>query len=667
MNKTSKVRLFLFIGSVFTILIVAAFLVILNINEPSEYTYYPFSVLAILTVIACISLALFFWKGPVFDVFGNMESVNINAMLLTVIIIIQISFFFEIISVRNQIINYRLFENIRNIITTASYHDVQDLDSYLSDLCTEEITEISVIDPEGTVRYSSDSAKIGLSISDTPYTYSFNRPNRISFTVDKSIIIKQLKSILLNLLTVLVTSVFFAVEIVFLLIRWISRAMALHHYSAASEESGETTAEYDENYITGNTLAQAHIPSALYYIRQIAFLFYFASRLSSAFIPIVAKSLYTESFGLSAHTAAGLPQSAETLLTCSAIFLTTLFLEKRGWKMPFISGLIMVASGTFFSAISENLIMFVASRAVVGLGYGFCWMTLRNLSLFGKTPREQLFGFALLNAGIYAGMNCGSSLGAIIADIFGYKTVFIISAVFTLMTSLFILRLENAMLPDTNISQNDTDKPKEIDLRAVVTALLFVVLMIAPTSIAASFLSYYLPLYFENIGGSITDVGRAQMLYGILLVYVGPALSLIISNYKGKTLKHINYIYNLLIAFSLLLPGIGTGLLLPFMSASLLGVADSFGFGVQNNYFLSLPAVKSMGASKSLSLLSFMKKLLEMTGPFVFAAVLVLGFQTGIKYLSFAFFVATIIFIIYSYDITDKESENEETEQEKNT
>lgn len=665
MRETTKVRLFLFIGSVITIFIVAAFLVILNINEPTEYTYYPFSVLAILTVIACISLALFFWKGPVFDVFGNMESVNINAMLLTVIIIIQISFFFEIISVRNQIINYKLFESIRNIITTASQCEAQDLNASLSGMCTEEITAISVIDPEGTVLYSSDSAKIGLSLSDTPYTYSFNRPNRISFSVDKSIIVKQLKSILLNLLTVLVTSVFFAVEIVFLLIRWISKTL-VHYHTPDNAEDAETISDDEEVYITGNTLARAHIPSALYYIRQIAFLFYFASRLSSAFIPIVAKSLYTEAFGISAHTAAGLPQSAETLLTCSAIFITTVLLEKKGWKMPFISGLIMVASGTFFSAISGNLIMFVASRALVGLGYGFCWMTLRNLSLFGKTPREQLLGFALLNAGIYAGMNCGASLGAIIADIFGYKTVFIISAVFTLMTSLFILKLENAMLPKLNISENDSGKSGKTDPLAVGTALLFVILMIAPASIAASFLSYYLPLYFDNIGGSITAVGSAQMLYGILLVYVGPALSLIISTFKGKTLKHINYAYNFLIALSLLLPGIGTGLLLPFMSASLLGVADSFGFGVQNNYFLSLPAVRSMGASKSLSLLSFIKKLLEMTGPFVFAAVLTLGFQTGIKYLSFAFFAATVIFIIYSYVTGDKQTNNHKNQQEKN-
>ena len=48
-----------------------------------------------------------------------------------------------------------------------------------------------------------------------------------------------------------------------------------------------------------------------------------------------------------------------------------------------------------------------------------------------------------------------------------------------------------------------------------MTAVLFVILMIAPASISASYLSYYLPLYFTQIGRSITDVGRAQLLYGM--------------------------------------------------------------------------------------------------------------------------------------------------------
>ena len=94
MNNKTKTRLYLFGGSSLTLIIVYIFLLVLNINEPREYTAVPFNVLLILVIIACASLAFFFFRGPVFDIEGKLESVNINAMLVTVLIIIQVSFFF---------------------------------------------------------------------------------------------------------------------------------------------------------------------------------------------------------------------------------------------------------------------------------------------------------------------------------------------------------------------------------------------------------------------------------------------------------------------------------------------------------------------------------------------------------------------------------------------
>ena len=650
MTISGKTRLYLYIVSITTILLVSLFLVILNINEPVEYTRVPFCVLAILTVLSCIAIAPFFAKGPVFDINGQLKSTNINAMLLTVIIIIQISFFFEIISVKNQLLNYQVYTDIRNDINVASTYPEKKLDDLLQSLCKDSITEISVADKSGTVIYSSDKNLIGSAAKNTGYTYSFNKNSSIRFRVDPLFVRSRIKSIALNLLTVLVTSFFFSVEIVLLMIMNISKGMTksmISNYQTKKEESQLQEVEYEK---LKESMTNADIPSALYYIRQIAFLFYFASRLSSSFIPIVAKSLYNPIGGMATTTAAGLPQAAETLLTCSAIFFTTALLEKNGWKLPFILGLLIVSAGTLFSALSTNLVLFALSRALVGLGYGFCWMTLRNLSLFGKNTKQQLLGFALLNAGIYSGMNCGSSLGAILADIFGYKTVFFISAVFTLLTSGFIIRLENALLPKTKAKSNTAkDTPVSgISFSDNLSIFMFVILMIAPASISTSYLTYYMPLYFDAKGGTISDVGRLQMLYGIFLVYAGPAISVFISRLKGKALKNINYAYNLIISLILIFPVMGSSPVLPYVSACLLGTADSFGFGVQNTCFLKLPAVRKLGPSKSLSLLSFTKKMLEISGPFIFAAALSLGYRTGIVILGTTFAIMALTYYIYS-------------------
>ncbi len=625
-DSEKKTRLQLFLGSAATLAVVVAFLVILNIKESSEYTSIPFSVLMIVTIMACVALAVFFAKGPVLDAKGRLESVNINAMLLVVLVIIQVSFFFEIISVRNQILNYQLYQDIRRSYAAAEGTDSDRLNEQLPMLCTGAISDIVVLDEDGRAVSSSDVALLGKNFDEDEYTYPFTQESRIRFIIDRSYNSSQMSSIILNLLTVLVTSVFFSVEVVLLMVRMIGRRTG-------------NTAEDDEEEEDKGML------SSLYYIRQISFLFYFASRLSSAFIPIMAKSLLNPFPWITDNAAAGLPQSAETLLTCSAIFITTVILEKKGWKLPFISGVLMVAAGTFLSALSVNLPMFILARAIVGLGYGFCWMTLRNLSLFGKDAKQQLVGFALLNAGIYAGMNCGSSLGAILADIFGYKIVFIVSGFATILTTLFIVRLENALLPH-RVEEKKGIVASGIPKRNFVSAVLFVVLMIAPASVAASFTSYYLPLYFESIGKGVTDVGRAQLLYGIVIVYAGPLLSRVIATFKVHALKRVNLIYNLLISLSLFLPGIGSGLLSSFIGSGLLGTADSVGFGVQNNYFLALPAVQRLGASRSLSVLSFIKKMLEMAGPIVFAGIMVMGYQAGIRTLAVCFAIMAVAFMI---------------------
>ena len=553
-----------------------------------------------------------------------------------------------------------------------------------------------MINASNTVMYSSDPARISTKIERSRYTYVYDEAFDICFHVDWSFIGKRLWLILMNMLTVVVTSIFFAVEIVFLMIRVVSKGMEKQQLAVITVDSDayeEESVPAGQGMAGGKGPSAARVTDSLYYIRQIAFLFYFASRLSSTFIPIMARSLYNPFGALSDTTAAGLPQSAETLLTCSAIFITTLILEKKGWKLPFIFGLAMVAAGTLFSGLSPNLVAYILSRALVGLGYGFCWMTLRNISLFGRTEKDQILGFALLNAGIYSGINCGAAIGAILADILGFRKVFFISAGLTLLTSFFIIRMENALLPKRvkekkadkeaaaakdSVKAGETaaakDSAKAGEAAAakdsvkageaaaaerssagsrvtglqIATAALFVVLMIAPICITDSFMSYYLPLYFEHSGRPVTDVGRAQLLYGLVIVYAGPALSVLILKFRGKSLKNLNVLYNLMVAVSLFLPGLGAGLMLPFLSAALLGTADSFGFGVQNNYFLDLPAVSKMERSVSLSLLSFIKKLLEMTGPMAFAAVIMIGYQRGIMIMAVTFAIMAFAFMILS-------------------
>ena len=53
-----------------------------------------------------------------------------------------------------------------------------------------------------------------------------------------------------------------------------------------------------------------------------------------------------------------------------------------------------------------------------------------------------------------------------------------------------------------------------------------------------------------------------------------------------------------------------------------------------------------MGASKSLSYLSFLKKITEMLGPTMFALVIALGYERGVRLMGIVFIAAVAIFFV---------------------
>lgn len=624
--NTGKIRLSLLAGSVFVILIDMFFLWILNMNEAEKIRQMLELCILILGGVAIGAIILFFIKGPILNVYGQIEIRNIMAMMISVLIIIQLAFSFVAYSQKDQELRYEMYGDMRRVIAQLeACKNREQLQQVLNETVenSDSCEGVDITDSEGTVKYlSSDAEHIFKNENAEQYEFPFFEDSRIVFRINKNYRNRQVINIWLNLLTTLAISIFFSVEMVWGMIRIVNRK---------------------------NTVSDQK-PEALVFVRQIAFLFYFASRLSAAFIPIMAKSMNSTLFGTGSNVAAGIPQSAETLLTCVAIFAATELLTRKGWKLPFIAGLGFAAFGTLLSAVSQSLMLFIAARAIVGLGYGFCWMTLRNLALFGQDDREKTWGFSMLNAGLYAGMNCGSALGSILAERFGYRNVFFMAVMLTLLCSVFIIRMENAVLPKSG-AKKEKKKSESLPVIEKLQILAFAVFMIAPSCIVGSYLSYFLPLYYESIGRSISDVGRTQLLYGLLIVYMGPYLSAKIIE-KSSNLMWANFAYNAIFSVGLVVAGVLGGIWASILGVLCLGIADSFGFGVQNNYFLAFPAVESMGGEKSLSYLSFLKKITEMLGPTAYAGVILLGFEQGLVIMGFIFMAAVLCYgltQIYKY------------------
>ncbi|MDR0453019.1 MAG: MFS transporter, partial [Treponema sp.] len=249
-----------------------------------------------------------------------------------------------------------------------------------------------------------------------------------------------------------------------------------------------------------------------------------------------------------------------------------------------------------------------------------------------------------LNAGIYAGMNCGSVMGSVLAESVGYRTVFFIGALFTILCVFSILKLKNAVIQRKEEAEAATAAPDAIEgeKKRFGEVIGFLLLLILPSCILESYTGYFVPIYVVSIGKGIADVGRALLVYGIILVYAAPKLSVWIRRRFGSGIL-VNGLYVIMLALALILTGLWGNFGVILVSIAVIGMGSGFGAGVQNSYFLAFPAISRLPSSRSLSWLSFLKKMAAMLGPITFALAMNFPGRQGILAMGILFGVMAII------------------------
>ena len=630
--ETKKRRLLAF-STILILSIILLFLWIINKGQPLKMQMMLDNTLLILSAFAMVVLLLFIFFGDFFNDDGTMQKNQIILILTTIICIVQITLAFTTYSMKqlefdNQSLNKAkgIFSLIKEELFTPAF-EISKVPK------SDEISSIYIISDKGRVIMAENAQLVGRDIEVNPLnSYRFPLENRV-VVMDISVEYqrKMVTKILLDLLTVLVASVILTVELIIFMIKFIEDRF----------DSRMKSVEQRKAVMTG-------------YVRHIAFFFFFASRMASTFIALIAKNLGGSFFGVKDNILAGIPQSAEFLLTCVAIFATSMIIEKKGWKTSFVGGLLIVGAGTLLSAFSASITMFIVSRAIVGLGYGFCWMTLRNFALFAANDKEKIICFSMLNAGIYAGIICGAVLGSVLADILGYTAVLVVASVLTFACILTVLGFQNITyqknIPKNTepeiISSNVTTGLSKYSLAGFINAFIFIILMIVPSCIIGSYMSYYLPIYFDDIGKVTSDIGRSQLIYGLLIVYIGPHLIRLINRHPN--LLYWNVGYNIIFSLALIGFGLWGGFIPAMLVVFVLGFADSFGFAVQNNYFLNMEYAKQLGESRALSYISLIKKLAEMLGPIAFGLTFLGNGFIGITVLGMIFLGAALLFAIFS-------------------
>jgi predicted MFS family arabinose efflux permease len=407
--------------------------------------------------------------------------------------------------------------------------------------------------------------------------------------------------------------------------------------------------------LSGNAAVFSHASFA----RPFSFIFSLAIGISVAFVPIMMKNLYTEFLhsggdpllGLPADVAIALPISIEMLFFGIALAMGGFFIRRVGWRPILLAGIIAAMTGLFLSAESADVYLFLISRGVVGFGSGFVLLTTRRIINFEKDPITKSGAYSNYYSGTLAGVTVGAVFGGFFAEHLGFSNVFYMAFCIGIAALVFAytIFIRNKEI----INKEEQAARKKLQVFEVFKfifhpqILVYFLLIIVPTYAAGMFLSYYLPLFAESEGLALSDIGRLFMIHGLIVIYLGPIVSLLAKK-KFRNEKQALIVGSLGWAVSLVIFAATGNIWGVVFTLVIMAVTEGFCVVAQNDYFLDLKIVKEIGEDIAVSYFEIAAKIAEIIAPMIFGWVLLMGATSGMWAFGLAILAATFVFSLLS-------------------
>ena len=445
----------------------------------------------------------------------------------------------------------------------------------------------------------------------------------ISTNLSRDVIVAKLLDIALDSGTILVISMLFLGELLILIFQMLEMQMV----------------EVEEQHIHYSAM------------RPAAFLFLFGMDSCISFVPLHIEKLYEPLFGLSKDMVMGLPISAEMLLAGIATAVAGVWVDRRKWHEPFLTGLFLAGIGNIYSWIAPDALQFILSRGVTGFGYGLALISAQGFVISSADESNKAQGLAHLFAGIFAGSICGGAAGAMLADRVGYRPVFLFGATLLVLTIFYtvIFMRQTFKSRKSRLIKQHAERISIKKLWHFLTNRYIFSLMalaIIPSAIAGvGFINYFYPIYLNRLGESQSNIGRVYMIFGLCLIYIAPFISKYIDASENKKVYLI--INGLLGSAAFLIFYVWGGLFATLLAILLLGLSVSF--DASRAYALKLKVTQELGDGKAMGIFFSAEKIGQVIGPFIFGTIVIAQNITRmVAYFGIAYLLITLVFILFS-------------------
>ena len=397
--------------------------------------------------------------------------------------------------------------------------------------------------------------------------------------------------------------------------------------------------------LTGDSFQVSGEEQSAEFIRPAVFLFVFAEALTISFLPLYARDLYRPLWNISEDVVLGLPIAAFMFFLGVSLPLGGAWSDRIGRKKTFLIGAVITASGLFLTGIAPDVLWLIGFRSLSAVGYGILFMTCQGYIVDVTTQKTRAGGMAIFIAAFYGGTLCGSAIGGILAERLGFRLLFHIGALFSLLSAIFVYAFITERSKTGNAEEAVTSSGKWLQLLSNRNFLALLFFQSIPSKVCLIGLVYYVsPLFLQDLGNNQSNIGRIVMGYSLVMILFSQSASKW-ADKKGNV--------RLFIFWGGTISGLA---LMPFyfyqnnlmiiLAIVILGLAHALSISSQAKLATQLKVIKEVGVGGGFGVYRMLERIGNVVSPILIGILAsTMGYGKSLAVIGVYTFVSSLLFL----------------------
>ncbi len=382
-------------------------------------------------------------------------------------------------------------------------------------------------------------------------------------------------------------------------------------------------------------------------VRTIMFLSYLADAMQDAFIAILCSQLYKGGLPVPDGVAIALPMSLQLLMMALFSLMAGRLTEKLGSRRSISIGMAIEFSGFLICLLMGSYWGLLFGKMLIGAGMGIIYVGCNTVSATGGTEEKVSAAFAGVSAGTLSGVTIGAGLSSVLLTMGGWHLIYLAGCIIVGIGLILALTSGNVMPLKTDKEVPEAGRMRLREFLFSRRVLGFFILMLVPFMMSLSYREYFFPLFAQENGIDEVRIGQIYLLCGIMVIYIGPALSSLLLRKLGAGKSVV--LASAVVGLDMLIFIIHPSLISVIIGVVIVSVVSSFAYTCQYTYVEQLPESAAYSEGRAMGVYSVFESLGQTIGPVAYGGLLAFGYRKGISIFCGAMFALIVVFLLLQW------------------